>query len=96
MINFQDYLKSIRQKGRRSFTLEQIISDLDIEKNAALAGIHRLKEHSSIASPIKGFYVIIPPEYQQQGSLPAQEMVPLIMNHLKIPYYVSLLSGAHY
>ena len=95
-MNFLDYLKNIRQYGKRAFTLEQVIADLNLSKNAALVAIHRLKEHGDIMSPAQGFYVIVPPEDQFQGSIPAQELVPLLMDHLKIDYYVSLLSGAQY
>ena len=95
-MNFSNYVKSIRQNGQRSFTLKQVISDLGLSKNAALVAIHRLKSHGDLITPAKGLYVIVPPEYQLQGSIPAQDLVPILMNHLKADYYVSLLSGAQY
>lgn len=95
-MTFSSYIKSIRQKGQRCFTLKQAMLDLGLSQNAALVAIHRLKSHGDLISPAKGLYVIVPPEYQLQGSIPAQDLVPILMNHLKVDYYVSLLSGAQY
>jgi predicted transcriptional regulator of viral defense system len=91
-----NYLKELRKQGKRSFTLEQLIKNLNISKNAALNAISRLKAHGDLISPAKSLYVIVPPEHQPQGSIPAEELVPILMNYLKIDYYVSLLSGAQY
>lgn len=95
-MNFLSYIKSIRQKGQRCFTLKQVMLDLGLSQNTALAAIHRLKSHGDLISPAKGLYVIVPPEHQLQGSIPAQDLVPILMNYLKADYYVSLLSGAQY
>ena len=96
MMNFSDYLKEVRQKGQHAFTLNQIMVDLKLSRSAAWSVVCRSSERGDIMSPAQGFYVIVPPENQLQGSIPAQELVPLLMNHLKVDYYVSLLSGAQY
>lgn len=95
-MNLLNYIKDIRQRGKRSFTLKQVMSDLNMSKNAALSAIHRLKTHGDLISPSRGLYVIVPTEYQLQGAIPADELVPILMNHLQADYYVSLLSGAQY
>ena len=95
-MNLPTYIKAIRRKGQISFTLNQAMSDLNISHNAALAAVSRLKAHGDLISPSKGFYVIVPPEHQTRGCIPAEELIPILMNHLKTDYYVSLLSGAQY
>ena len=95
-MNIKSYLKDIRQRGKRYFTLDQVISELNISKNAALVAIHRLKAQGDLISPARGLYIIVPPEHQLQGAIPAEELVPILMNYLKADYYVSLLSGAMY
>ena len=95
-MSLANYLKNLRKQGKRSFTLEQLTESLNISKNAALNAISRLKVHGDLISPAKSLYVIVPPEHQPQGSIPAEELVPILMNYLKIDYYVSLLSGAQY
>lgn len=95
-MNLNGYIKETRQNGKRFFTLEQVISDLNLSKNATLVAIHRSKAEGDLITPAKGLYVIVPPEHQPQGSIPAEELVPILMNYLKADYYVSLLSGAQF
>lgn len=61
---------------------------------AARAALRRLKKRSEIADPIRGFHVIVPPEYRRLGCLPAEQFVPDLMSLLGEPYYVALLSAA--
>jgi predicted transcriptional regulator of viral defense system len=94
---FSDYLKRIRSVGHRSFTLDHAIADLRISINSAKLAISRLKKQGRLISPAKGFYVIIPPEHQPQGCIPAAELVPILMDHLGIDYYACLLTaGLHH
>ena len=93
-MHLSEYIKAIRQKGQRYFTVKQLKLDCGLSKNAALAAIHRLKIQGDIITPAKGLYVIVPPEHQLQGSIPAEELVPILMKYLEIDYYVSLLSAA--
>jgi len=93
---FSDYLKHIRSLGRRSFTIDQAISGLKVSKGSIISAISRLKKRRELISPAKGFYVIIPPEYKQQGCIPPEELIPLLMKHLDIDYYAALLSAAQY
>jgi predicted transcriptional regulator of viral defense system len=96
MSNFNDYIKSIRANGHRFFTAEKAIAELGISRNAFHCGMYKLKRKGDIVSPAKNLYVIIPPEYQSIGCLPADELVPLLMKHWNLNYYVCLLSAALY
>ena len=40
--------------------------------------------------------MIVPPEYQRLGCLPADQFIPALMKHLDLPYYAGLLSAAQY
>lgn len=91
---FLEYLDKLRRSGEINFTFEQIVQDLQISDNAAKSGIYRLKKRNKIITPLKGLYVIVPPEHQPYGSIPAEELVPIIMKHLQADYYVGLLSAA--
>ena len=96
MAKFSDYLKDLRRSGQLSFTIDKVVSDLKILERNALVAIHRIKKRGEIISPARGFYVLIPPEYQLQGCIPAQNLVPILMKHLNVNYYVGLLSAAMY
>lgn len=90
---FLEYLDKLRMYGKRHFTFQEIIQDLHISENAAKAGLFRLKKTNKIITPIKGLYVMVPPECRPYGSIPAEELVPIIMKHLNVDYYVGLLSA---
>lgn len=90
---FFEYLDTLRMSGKRHFTFQGIINDLKISEASAKSGLCRLRKANKIISPIKGLYVIVPPEHQPYGSIPAEELVPIIMKHLQADYYVGLLSA---
>ena len=61
---FFDYLEKLRMSGRVHFTYQEIIDELSISENAAKTGLYRLKKAGNIITPIKGLYVIVPPEHK--------------------------------
>lgn len=90
---FLDHLDKLRMSGRGHFTFKEITDELNISANSAKSGLYRLKKLGKIITPLKGLYVIIPPEYRPCGSIPAEELIPIMMEHLKANYYVGLLSA---
>lgn len=90
---FGEYLDTLRMSGKRHFTFQGIIHDLQISENSAKCGLYRLKKANKIITPLKGLYVIVPPEHRPYGSIPAEDLVPIIMKHLNADYYVGLLSA---
>jgi predicted transcriptional regulator of viral defense system len=51
-------------------------------------------DKNKIISISKGFYIIIPPAYQNMGILPPVLFMDDLMDYLERPYYISLLSAA--
>lgn len=90
---FSEYLQQIRASGRRHFTSEEIRAELQLPDSSARSGLYRLKRDKKVISPVNGLYVLVPPEFQSYGSIPAQELIPIIMRHLQADYYVGLLSA---
>ncbi|MCC8369186.1 MAG: type IV toxin-antitoxin system AbiEi family antitoxin [Rickettsia endosymbiont of Oxypoda opaca] len=93
---YYEYVENLRSFGKRYFTSEEIRKELNISGNAAKAGLYRLKKDGKLISPLSGLYVIVPPENRSYGSIPAEELVPIIMRYLGAEYYVGLLSAAAY
>jgi predicted transcriptional regulator of viral defense system len=91
---FARYLEKLRSIGRRYFTSQEIIKDLSLSEDAARSGLYRLKRDGKLISPISRLYVIVPPEHKSYGSIPADELIPIMMKHLDAKYYVALLSAA--
>jgi predicted transcriptional regulator of viral defense system len=58
------------------------------------AALRRLKQKGRIASPRRGFYVVVPVEYREVGCPPANWFIDDLMRFLGQPYYVGILSAA--
>jgi len=91
-----EFIEKLRRQGRYSFTVQEMEQALKLKKIAAMNALYRLRENKMISSPARGFYLIIPPEYQAFDCLPADMFVPDLMKHLHQPYYVGFLSAAQY
>lgn len=91
---FNSYIKKVRQSGKQYFTTQDALRELTISKDAFYAGIYRLKKKGDIVTPTQGLYVIVPPENFNIGCIPAEELVPIVMQDT--PYYAALLTAALY
>jgi len=92
-MNLQSYIKDIRKDGRRCFTTQDILEQFHVSNSHARVALHRLLKTGDLISPARGLYVIVPPEHQPHGSIPPQELVPLVMQYMGAHYYVALLSA---
>lgn len=90
------FLDDLAARGRYHFTTEEARTVLGVSMPAARAALRRLKGRREIADPYQGFHVIVPAEYRRLGCLPAEQFVPQLMEHLREPYYVALLSAAEF
>ena len=71
-------------------------SALGVSSAASKLALGRLIRQRKVASPARGFYVIVPPEYRSLGCLPADQFIPALMEYRKLRYYAALLSAAQY
>ena len=82
--------------GRYHFTAAEMRSALGVSGAASKLALGRLIKKRQVASPARGFYVIVPPEYRSLGCLPADQFIPALMVHRGLRYYAALLSAAQY
>lgn len=92
----RQFLENLAAAGRRSFGTAEAQSVLGGSRAAVKAALNRLAKQGAIASPLRGFYVIVPPEYRSLGCLPADQFIPDLMKSLKAPYYAGVLTAAQY
>ncbi len=71
-------------------------NELGVSLTATRSALRRLKKKRLVATPYRGFHVVIPPEHQRLGCLAAEQFVPQLMDRLGIPYYAGLLTAARY
>ncbi len=95
-MRIQTFLDELSAKGRRCFTIAEIKAALGTSNKAVWNAIERLRAKDELASPAKGFYLIIPPEYRTLKSLPPELFISQLMEYLGMAYYVCLQSAAMY
>ena len=90
------YIQGLRQRGRHHFTTEEVVTALGGDRNAISRALLRLKNKGEVATPQKGFFVVVPPEYRSLGCLPAEQFVSQLMGAVGEQYHVALLSAAEF
>ena len=94
--NAREYVANLAAGGRYHFISHEAQSSLGVSADAAKLALNRLAKQEVIASPARGFYIIVPPEYRSLGCLPADQFIPALMKRLNLSYYAGLLSAAQY
>lgn len=87
-------IDKFQSKGRYAFKKKELLKELPGTDLALEAALRRLNQKGRLIAPRRGFYVIVPIEYQQAGSPPASWFIEALMEYLNQPYYVALLSAA--
>lgn len=95
-MKIEEFVNKCRVNGRYSFTTSEAEKALELPKIQVLNALYRFKEKKILVSPAQGFYLIVPPEYQAYGCLPAEMFIPDLMRSLQQPYYVGFLSAAQF
>jgi len=94
--NLREYVDGLAANGRYHFVSAEVQDALQVSPAAAKLALNRLAKQGAIASPARGFYVIVPPEYRALGCLPADQFIPALMERVGLSYYAGLLSAAQY
>ena len=94
-MSLNDWIKEQEQRGITSFSYQLIRCVFrDRSEKALKTDINRLTSSKRILNVYKGFYVIIPVQYQLKGVVPPSYYINELMEYLGKPYYVGLLSAA--
>ncbi len=94
--NIRNFVSGLAAGGRYFFASRDAQAALGVSPAAAKLALNRMAKQGAIASPARGFYVIVPPEYHSLGCLPADQFIPALMKSLGQTYYAGLLSAAQY
>lgn len=88
------YIDQLTGRGRIALTIGQMQDDLGITNKAARRMLERLLCNKEVATPAKGYYLILTPEFRELGCLPPNYFIDDLMSHWHKTYYVGLLSAA--
>jgi predicted transcriptional regulator of viral defense system len=95
-LSSREYIARLAASGYYHFGSADAQAALGVSADAAKLALNRLAKQGLVASPARGFYVIVPPEYRSLGCLPADQFIPALMKRLGVCYYAGLLSAAQY
>ena len=95
-IKLDFWIRELLAEGRYFFTSKEAILALKKSSIAVRASLRRFKAKGLITSPIRGFNIIVPPQYQSLRCLPPEQFIPGLMSFLKQPYYAGLLTAAQF
>lgn len=81
-------------QGQATFSREEAEAALDLKKETLTASLVRLANRKRLASPRKGFFLILRPEDQGTGAPDPAQWIDPLMCSLSLDYRVSLLRAA--
>lgn len=90
------FVEDVQASGRLSFALDEIAAhradqgralEAALRRHAATGAIRRVSRKSD-------FFVVVPPEFRAMGAPPLEWWLDDYMTHLRVPYYLGLLSAA--
>ena len=97
MDTIKGWIEEMQSSGKSCFTFSEALERFSSVRSDSLKrGLTRLVSKRRICSVWKGFYVIVPIEYQSKGIIPAVYYIDQLMKFLGRDYYISLLNAAEF
>ncbi len=81
-------------QGISTFSAHEARTWLGGSEDAVRRALARLRDAGKLFSPVRGFWVVIPPEYRTWRVVPAAYFIDEMMRWMDRAYYVTLLSAA--
>lgn len=94
-MSIYDWIRYREIRGQVTFSVEELKSAFEGKSAITIkTELHRLVKKGYINSVYRGFYVVVPVQYQLKGIVPPVYYIDWLMRYVGKPYYVSLLSAA--
>lgn len=94
-MSLNDWIQGQAVRGKISFSVEEARGVFSCRSEESLkTELRRLTSSNRIQQVYKGFYVIVPVQYQLKAVVPPTYYINELMTYLQKPYYVGLLSAA--
>jgi len=94
MASLDRFLDEQLSRGRAIFSREEALAALGLSRAAFIAAAGRLARKQRLASPYRGFYLILRPEDKVSGAPDPVRWIDPLMNYLGLDYRISLLRAA--
>ena len=94
MAPLEEFVDQQLRLGRTSFSREEAQQALPLKEDGLVSALVRLGKRKRIASPHKGFYLILRPEDQSRGAPDPAQWIDPLMRYVGLDYRVSLLRAS--
>jgi len=94
MASLDYYLDKQLSRGRAYFSREEALEGLGLSSEAFIAAAGRLARKHRLASPRRGFYLVLRPEDRISGAPDPVRWIDPLMKYLGLDYRISLLRAA--
>lgn len=89
------WVEECQSRGKLSFSLAELKMNFSKDSEISLRRLlDRLSVKGKIVSVLKGYYLIIPPQYASKGIIPPSMFIDGLMRYLERNYYIGLLNAA--
>lgn len=93
-MEFVDFWRQMLAEGTEVLTTAELAERLGTTRQAVHVATHNAEAKGLVFSPVKGIYVLVPPEYGSWGVSPAERFIDEVMERAGAAYYVGYLSAA--
>ena len=94
-MSIREWVHSREIEGLPIFSYEEVTNAFpSLTPQQISNNLYRIGKSEMITQPFKGFYVVIPPHYAAKGIVPPVYYIDQLMDYLRRPYYICLLSAA--
>ncbi len=94
--NFTELWDQLLAEGKSAFTVAQVEERTGASGNAIYGAVKYAVDRHRLFSPVRGLYVIVPPEHRASGVVPAAHFIDPMMKHLGVDYYVAYAAAAQW
>ncbi len=81
-------------EGAVTTTHEQLLERTGSSPGSVRVAVAEAQRRHLLFSPVRGLYVLVPPQYRRQGTVPADWFLDDMCRHLSRGYYLGYLSAA--
>ena len=90
----KEYTDDLLALGKSYFVRDEVLIQLKTSPKAFIAAANRLIKKKELASPYRGFYLILRPEDRFTGAPDPECWIDPLMQYLNLDYRISLLRAA--
>lgn len=94
MASLARYIDELLARGRACFSKDEAVAALGLSSEAFTAAVGRLARQHRLASPRRGFYLILRPEDRISGAPDPVRWIDPLMSYQNLDYRISLLRAA--